>query len=544
MKKRNIVSFILIGLFILALSVPIRTYAISGSLNIGGPGNADEGTSISIPFTVSADKNMTFDGSISVSGGNIQDVSFESKNIASSSQAYIVSTSGTSKQLSGSITIFITSSADVVVTISGTCGSVKPAGEEAGVGNTKTVKVRSAADKAAAEAAARAASEAEAARQASIWAEESARQASIQAEQDAINASIWAEQSRQASIEAEAQAAYNSSVAESASIEESKALESASIQESIEEESKKESRIASMEEWSRSVESSRNEATRAFLDKGIYFVPYDTMLRRSERFLFAVADTAVEAPDYFVKTALVVNKQDVLAYRLDGFSENTYIVYGCYDNGNDKPAFYLYDAKNERFFPVDAIGELRSAAEEGEKALQEEEEAEAEQEKEKRSGPGLFVTMIASLLSLVLGAAVLLLVLTLLKRKQEAEEGTEPEGLSFIPFLFKKNKGNAAETETGEAETEEAEETETPAEAEESPEEAVIAEAAEEETAVPEEKAQDAELPEETDVSETAEPDAEAPAKDAADTSVEDLLDAVAMEIGEDTPQDLPEKTE
>ena len=528
MKKsfRIMSAAVLAVLLLVGIVLSHRTYAIDGSVTIGpSQGQFDQGGTYAVYIAINGSETFSFSGSISVSGGG----SFKSADASLQSDGGTLIIAPTATSIAGNIQVAVSGTGSVTIAVNGTMLSADT-GDQKNISGSVSVPIRSTADREAAEAAARAASEAEAARQASIWAEESARQASIQAEQDAINASIWAEQSRQASIEAEAQAAYNSSVAESASIEESKALESASIQESIEEESKKESRIASMEEWSRSVESSRNEATRAFLDKGIYFVPFDTMLRRSERFLFAVADTAVEAPDYFVKTALVVNKQDVLAYRLDGFSENTYIVYGCYDNGNDKPAFYLYDAKNERFFPVDAIGELRSAAEEGEKALQEEEEAEAEQEKEKRSGPGLFVTMIASLLSLVLGAAVLLLVLTLLKRKQEAEEGTEPEGLSFIPFLFKKNKGNAAETETGEPE--------------ESPEEAVIAEAAEEETAVPAEESRDAELPEETDVSETAEPDAEAPAKDAADTSVEDLLDAVAMEIGEDAPQDLPEKTE
>ena len=444
--RNKIVGPALVSLMVLFLLLPLKGYAISGNVSIGPQqGTFDQGGTYNVYIAISGSEAFSFSGSISVSGGG----SFAGADASLQSDGGTLIIAPTATSIAGNIKVAVGGTGSVTIAVNGTMLSADT-GESTNVSGSVSVPIRSTADREAAEAAARAASEAEAARQASIWAEESSRQASIQAEQDAINASIYEEQSRQASIEAEAAAAYNSSVAESASIEESKALESASIQESIEEESKRAEREASIEEWQSKMESSRVEATRAFLENGVYYVPYDVEVARA-RFLFAVDTTETEAPQHFKKTALTVNTQPVLAYKLDGFSENIYIVYGCYDNGNDKPAFYLYDAKTDRLFPYEALGTL-TPSEEGDSENAEEESTE---EQTGRKGPGLFAAILSCFLSMILGAAILMLILTLLKKKQE--DGGEEKGIvPFVPFSFGKNAEDASapETETAQEVTE------------------------------------------------------------------------------------------
>ena len=416
-KTYKAAALVLSFMLLLLILIPDKAYAITGNISIGPQqGTFDQGGTYNVSISISGSEAFSFSGNISVSGGG----SFAGADASLQSDGGTFIIVPQANGVSGNIRVSCGGTGSVTIAVSGVMLSADT-GEQINVSNSVSVPIRSAADKAAQEEAARKASEEEAARQASIWAEESSRQAEIQASIDAQNASIAEEQSRQASIEAEAAAAYNSSVAESASIEESSRLESASIEESKEEESKRESRSAAAESRSLYESSSKVEATRAFLMQGDYFVPYDILSAR-ERFLFATADTTVPVPAHFNKVSLTINEQQVLAYRLDGFSENIYIVYGCFEDEEAEPALYLYDQDTDRMFPYEALGldeddesrEVPVAIENGVSGL-------TANVGPVRKGMNLGLSLLEIFLSILLGAAVLLLVLTFLHKKQEDE---------------------------------------------------------------------------------------------------------------------------
>ena len=401
-------SFMLLVLVL----IPDRAFAITGSIDIGPQqGTFDQGNTYNVYISINGSEAFSFSGNISVSGGGTFAGADESLQSEGGTLIIVPQASG----VAGNIRVSCGGTGSVTIAVSGVMLSADT-GAQINVGNSISVPIRSAADKAAQEEAARKASQEEAARQASIWAEESSRQAVIQASVDAENASIAAEQSKQASIEAESAAVYNSSVAESASIEESSRLESASIEESKEEESKRESRSAAAESRSLYESSSLEELTRAFEVKGSYYVPYDLYAKR-ERFLFATADTEVPVPEHFNKVPLTVNKQEVLAYQLDGFSENIYIVYGCFEDEDTEPELYLYDAETDRMFPYEALGLDEEDAAKNELALS----ALTATATPVRKGMNLGISLVEIFLGILLGAAILMLTLTLLRKKQEKE---------------------------------------------------------------------------------------------------------------------------
>ncbi|MBR6406452.1 MAG: hypothetical protein IKS18_09745 [Lachnospiraceae bacterium] len=180
--------------------------------------------------------------------------------------------------------------------------------------------------------------------------EEAERQASI-------DASIAEEQRKIAESKAIEESIKNSSIAESVSIEESSRQESLSIQESIEESEEEESR--SLAEESESIAESISESesedarTRAYEVGQDYFVPWEYN-SDSGRFLFAVDDTNIEAPEGYEKTDLIVNKQYVWAAQSEKTAARTYLVYGTYDEGIE-PAFYYFDLDTGRLFPYDNL---------------------------------------------------------------------------------------------------------------------------------------------------------------------------------------------
>ena len=399
------------------LAFPISA-AFSPSIGIGNPGRVDQGATVGIAFSVNANETWVFQGSVSVAGGALVGVSFESANGAT-----IATTSyhAANQPAGGQITVRVTSDSALTISISGTFGSV----DHPSAGGTRsasvTIPVRSTAQRQAEEAAA-----AQAAAQAQAAAAAAAAAASRAAAEEA---------SRQAAIEASVRAEQESIAAESASIAASES-ESASIEESIREESESiensiafESRVAAREESRRIYAEERSslavEATRAYEIDDAYYVPYGSKNWKKTQFLFAVENTLKTVPEGFQRAELIINEQKVEAFRSPDMDDPIYLVYGR--RGERKlPDYYYNNADDESMISYKAVngaapGEILPAGETGPIGFGDRmfpaDGSEAETVKPNRA-----LLIFFGILSLLVVAALILLILVLYRRRSEKEE--------------------------------------------------------------------------------------------------------------------------
>ena len=305
---------------------------------------------------------------------------------------------------------------------------------------------------------------AEESRQASIAASIAESEAAAKASRDeetraeaerqaSIDASIAAEQSSIAASRAAEESSRNASIAESVSIEESLRLESLSIQESIEESEAEESRALaeseaeesrSIAEESRSIAESIRESeslddlTRAFEVGQDYFVPWD-FEAESGRFLFAVADTALEAPEGFEKTDLLINRQYVFAAQNEKTAARTYLVFGSYDEDTE-PEFYYFDMDTGRLFPYDSLNSMTDNRPQRIESTEESSE-ETDSEVGSVSGPeaekhgfSILPAILFAAAGAIIGAGILGLILLIVRlarnKKESPAEGVPEPALS------------------------------------------------------------------------------------------------------------------
>ena len=329
MRKR-LLALSVVLLLALSLTPLTRVHAFSSRIDIQNIGEVDQNGSYSVAYSLVGDENMVFNGSVSISGGNLNSVTLDG---GQTNGGNIVFNAGTTTTAGGSISFTVTHPAELSITINGDMSSVTSLVKNP-VSKTITLPVRSAERKAYEESVAASVAE-------SI---EASRR-----EQERIDASIREEQERAAREERERQEAINRSIAESVSIEES-------IRESIYNQEMS-SYWAQFEiEKSISIEESLADLTRAFEIDGKYFVPYtiESAAALPEGFLFAVADTALNTPEEYMQKTLVINEQEVIAYQTADMDPAVYLVYGRFSE-EEEPAFYFYNIKTNYFFPYDAL---------------------------------------------------------------------------------------------------------------------------------------------------------------------------------------------
>ena len=487
MKKKLIVVILSIILIAAAAAGSRVSHAIGAGASIDHPGTVDEGGQYSVGFSVTSDAAMTANLNISVSGGG-QLVGVSAAPGSVNGGAVVVAGLDGVTAITGAITFNVIGPDPVVISIGGDVTSIDDF-SSAGVSASQSIPVHTKAQMASeSEAASIAASiaeasslEEEARRQSSIaeesrkQAEEAARQASIAASQAAeesraqasrdeetraeaerqasIDASIAAEQSSIAASRAAEESSRNASIAESVSIEESLRLESLSIQESIEESEAEESRALaeseaeesrSIAEESRSIAESIRESeslddlTRAFEVGQDYFVPWD-FEAESGRFLFAVEDTAIEAPEGFEKTDLLINRQYVFAAQNEKTAARTYLVFGSYDKDTE-PEFYYFDMDTGRLFPYDSLNSMTDNRPQRIESTEESSE-ETDSEEGSVSGPeaekhgfSILPAILFAAAGAIIGAGILGLILLIVRlarnKKESPAEGVPEPALS------------------------------------------------------------------------------------------------------------------
>ncbi len=409
-------------------------YAITPSVVIGNPGQVDEGGQYSVPFSVNTDSSMTANIAISVTGGgqlagvSASPGSINRGNIVLAGQDGVTSINGT-------IVFNVVSGSPVTISISGDVSSIDDFTISV-VGGGTTIAVRSAAQKQADEAAAaEAARLAEESRQA---AEAAAREATReQAERQAsIDASIAEEQRKIQESEAIEESKRESSIAESLSEQESIREESVSIEESIAEISRSEA--AESESIAESISESESEVdrTRAYEVGRDYFVPWN-YLGSEGQFLFAVADTGIEAPEGYTMTDLLINRQYVWAAQSAETGARTFLVYGTYDE-EVEPEFYYFDLDTHILFPYENVHSdtdnrvIRLESTEG--------TAETVETPTEKNSVSAGKAVLFALLGALLGAALVCLILLILKlsreRKDKKAAVSADEGLETVPAAF------------------------------------------------------------------------------------------------------------
>lgn len=384
------------------------THAIAvTSAGISNPGSVDQGGTYSVSYTVATNDAMAASLAISVSGGGVFAGATSSASVSGNS-IVLGGVDGVTS-INGTISFTVNQAVPVTIAISGDVSSVNDF-TVAPVGTSTTITVRSAEEIAAAQQAAAA----EAARQASIQAEQASINASIAESQAIIDASILAEQQSIQAEQASEEEERNASIAASAAEEESLLAESASIEAAASEEAES---IAQSIAESESME----DLTRAFKVGENYFVPMDYS---ANRFIFAVASTLVDPPEGFAKSELIVNRQDVLAYRRAGATDsNIYLVYGNFEN--EDPAFYYYDTESGLLMPYAAVnGEIGTISA----------SSEAEPETESDGGPGTSLEdkLIVAGLAMVFGAAITLVISMLVNKRRKNSPNEEKVGFDEV----------------------------------------------------------------------------------------------------------------
>ncbi|MBP5254247.1 MAG: hypothetical protein J6Z23_02545 [Lachnospiraceae bacterium] len=179
--------------------------------------------------------------------------------------------------------------------------------------------------------------------------------ASRQADIDAsIAASRQAEQDYQAWLAASRQADIDASIAASRQAQAEQDYQdwlAASRQADIDASVAEQDRIRESIQASIADSQAEVDRTRATEIGGAYFVPYDMNPEEADaRFLFAVSDETVAQPVSYSRSSLVVNSQQVWAFRTAGMAEGTYLVYGRF-TAEQAPDFYYYTPADERFYP-------------------------------------------------------------------------------------------------------------------------------------------------------------------------------------------------
>jgi len=431
MKKTvRIISTVILSILLIFV-FSTTAYAFTLDVSFSGPSSVDEGTEGSVNFTVAGDGIMTANLTVSVSGGG-SFVSVSCDEGVTVSNDHILLTGFENKaSFSGTIHFSVTSADNVVVTILGDCsGRNDKEKVDLGTGRSTSIAVRSVgqqqADKEAEEAARKAEEE-------RLEKERIEREAS-EAASRATEESIRAEQESLAAIEASKQAIINASVSESAALESSKKqaeYESSSKQQAIDD--------------SLSESQSLVDLTKAFAINGDYFIPYFLEEEDAERkFLFAVSDSQMQAPESYIKSLLVINTQDAWAFQTEDMDPDVYLVYGSFSE-EEEPDFYFYVLTSDTFFSYKYIHSGGVHQVSTETAMTTTTES-VTTSSEKATTNNLRVTYtnlaILSVCSLLLGAA--LTVLVMLIKKQRARKGVGP--VSAKRHTRELNKDSATES--------------------------------------------------------------------------------------------------
>ena len=430
MKSRFTSIILIITLLFTGLAwFTIPVHAIGGSISLGGPGIADEGSVFSVGFSINANSNFSFNGTIVVENGTIVGSSIAP---GETNGANIVVAGVRTSVANGSVSIRANGTAPVRVSITGSISSLDDFSTTSVPSpgfpcNGCTVSIRSAAEKAAADAAAAKAAQEAAQRQAAAnaaAAEEAARQASI-------NESIQAEEAAKAAEEASIAAAES----EKASIEESIKEESMSIEASIAYESRMASLEESREARYKEISLAAIEATRAYAIDEMYFVPYGSKSMFAQHFLFAVANTIDPVPEGFTRVPLTVNDQEVDAFRSDDMAEGVYLVYGK-KSEKSEPDFYYFQLDDDSLISYRDVngveaGEIPKVY--ADLVHLQEQEVETGNGSKVSYGPAVYIFYLV--LSLIIFALAGVIIYLLKKQKKNEEEAaaaasvpeTEPE---------------------------------------------------------------------------------------------------------------------
>ena len=405
MSKRIISLIAAMCLLLSSFSLMNEAHAFQTVVSIGNPGRVNQGSNVTITFTVSetSGKFVTYDGAVSLSGATMQG-SVSGGGVTPNGANF--ATDGQHGSYTISFTMNVTSDSSVTVSVNGIAGSVDPPGQGGPVGASISIPVYSTAQQQADAAAAEESRRQQEAINASIAASKAVEQsiaASKYAEsskaQQEIDDSIAAEQASIQESEAAIEESINASIAESASIEESIIQESLSIEESIEQSS-----LAVAESISES--ESEVERTKAVQIGSISYVPFKN---GRNKFMFAAEDTELGVPEGFEKTDLMVNTQYVWAYRDADMEAHTYLVYGRFEK-DDESQYYFYDETNGTFFQY---GKLH--AEEADLPILTT-PVEAMQV-EKKSGISGGILALLCAVSLLAGAGIAVLVMMYLKNR-------------------------------------------------------------------------------------------------------------------------------
>ena len=342
---------LLAAILLILLFAQIQTvFAFTSSIQVQDIGEVDQNGTYTVSYSLIGDENMTFNGTVSVEGGDLISVTLEG---GQTNVNRIVYNSGMSSSANGTVQFKVTHPAQIKITISGDMSSVTSLVKN-DVSGSRTLPVRSEERKAYEESVATSIAE-------SIAQSNAAREAEERR--------IREEQERIAREEAERQARINASIAESIRVEQS-------IKESIYNQSMSSYWAQSAIEKSLSIEASLADLTRAYEIDGTYFVPYtiESAAALPGNFLFAVEDTDLYTPEEYVQKELVINTQNVLAYQTPSMASNIYLVFGRFSE-EEEPAFYFYNTKTGYFFPYDLLyGEVTEPESESETESSTEEE--------------------------------------------------------------------------------------------------------------------------------------------------------------------------
>ena len=154
---------------------------------------------------------------------------------------------------------------------------------------------------------------------------------------------IRQEQARKAEEERKRQEAINASIAEERAKEES-------IRKSKEEEEYRQAVIASSIAESIRASESEVERTRPSEIGDKVYARLDVPGFSDRVFYFALEDDEVSLPQGFESSYLTVNSLEVFAARTERMDRQTYLVYGLFE-GEDDPDYYYYSKKTNQFFP-------------------------------------------------------------------------------------------------------------------------------------------------------------------------------------------------
>ena len=409
-RKLSLISSIAALLLALLFIFPLRAHAISGGVSVAADkGVYNVGDTITITVVITYDSPCSIQGSLAVSGGVSLNqgttIFLDPQAAGSQTLTYSGTITGEGDQ-SVSVGVNLASKTEVnedtleVANVNVSGGT--------GFHVTTQAEIQAAID--AEKAAAEAARKAEESRQA---AEAAAREATReQAERQAsIDASIAEEQRKIQESEAIEESKRESSIAESLSEQESIREESVSIEESIAEISRSEA--AESESIAESISESESEVerTRAYEVGRDYFVPWN-YLGSEGQFLFAIADTGIEAPEGYTMTDLLINRQYVWAAQSAETGARTFLVYGTYDE-EVEPEFYYFDLDTHILFPYENVHSdtdnrvIRLESTEG--------TAETVETPTEKSSVSAGKAVLFALLGALLGAALVCLILLILK---------------------------------------------------------------------------------------------------------------------------------